>query len=139
MKSLTFALAVCTVFLIGASFASAQTQIEVIEFNNTSGQYLDEFVVKLTVDGNSGLTYRGSSLTSVLGHAEIYWLFPMPTNNGLVMVTANAIPGYQFGNPDFVPYDPAGAFCSLTINPSTQTVVGLLVTEDAGGPHCSMQ
>jgi hypothetical protein len=138
MKGLRFTFLVSILSFLAASIATAQTQIQVNELNGTFGQYTDTFVVKLTVDGNTGGTYRGYSLTSMLGHQEIFWQFPVPTNNGQVMITANAIPGYQFGNPIFVPYDPAGAFCSLIINPNTQLTVGLLVTEDATGAHCTI-
>lgn len=133
MKGLRFAFLVSVLFSLAPSFATAQSMIRVNEMNN---DFNDEFIVKLTVDGNTGGTYRGYSLTSPLQHAEIYWLFQVPTNNGQVMITANAIPGYQFGDPFFVPYDPSGAFCSLIIDPSKRLVVDLLV--DATGTSCTI-
>lgn len=137
MKSLRVAFFVFTLILLGASVAPAQSIIQVNEFNGTYGQYSDLFIVKLTVDGNAGGS-RGSSLTSALPHAPIYWDFTLPKNNGEVMVTANAIPGYKIGAPIFVPYDPSGAFCYLVFDPATKREVDLLVTEDASGAHCSM-
>ena len=139
MKSLGLAVFVSMLFLVGASTAPAQSQIQVNIMNGTYGTYSDLFIAKLTVDGNTGGTYRGSSLTTIVPHAEIYWQFPIPTNNGQVMVTANVIPGYQLGNPIFVPYDPSGGFCYIVFDPNTKLVVDLLVTEDASGAHCSME
>lgn len=138
MKSSRLAFFVFTLILLGASAAPAQSIIQVNEFNGTYGQYSDLFIVKLTVDGNAGGS-RGTSLSSPLPHAPIYWDFTVPKNDGQVMVTANAIPGYKIGDPIFVPYDPSGAFCSLVFDPSTKREVDLLVTEDATGPHCSMK
>ena len=136
--ALAFAFLVSALVLLGPSIAQAQSpMITVFEFNGTTGQYSDLFLVKLTVDGDA--QDRGYTKTGPLPHAEIYWQFDVPANNGNVMVTANAIPHYQLGGPTFVPYDPSGAFCSEVINPNTQVNVMLLVTEDANGVHCSFQ
>jgi|HubBroStandDraft_1064217.scaffolds.fasta_scaffold433108_1 hypothetical protein len=138
MKNLGFVVFVWMLFVVAVPFAQAQKVIQVDILNGTFGQYSDLFLAKLTVEGNAGGS-RGTSLTTIVPHAEIYWDFSIPTNDGEVMITANAIPGYKIGDPIFVPYDPSGAFCYLVINPDTRLVVDLLVTEDASGPHCSIR